>query len=175
MSSLPRTVVEARIDAGSDDANVDGRTGTRRPNRPLKPGPTVVVGGGQLGRSIARRLAGTGRVHYVDRDQLTVERAAREHPATHVVDLTDRRALATVVEDATAVVVATPHDATNLLVAQHCRTVFDVPRVVVVVADPRNRDIYPPDVERVCAAATLSDAVTATVVGESPLAEGERE
>jgi siroheme synthase (precorrin-2 oxidase/ferrochelatase) len=129
----------------------------------------VVVGGGQLGRLIARRLSADLPVHYVDDDVPAVERAARRHEATHVADLTDGAVLAPILDGASLVVVATPRDATNLLVAQHCLRAPGAPQVVVVVADPRTHDAYPPDVVRLCAASVLVDALSATLRStESP-------
>lgn len=146
------------------DAPRDERAAAlRRERRRAGRERTVVVGGSHLGRDIAQRLSSGGDVHYVDHDAVAVDRAAKDHQATHLADLTDRRALAGVVGDASLVVVATQRDATNLLVAQHCRTAFDVSRLLVVVADPRNHDIYPADVERVCAADALSEAVAVAV------------
>jgi uncharacterized protein YbjT (DUF2867 family) len=146
-------------DSGSADAEGAGRDVAEPPGSSR----AVVVGGGQVGRLIARRLALESPVHYVDEDSVAVERAARRHDATHVTDLTDRDALTAVVDGADRVVVATPRDATNLLVAQHCLSVPDAPQVVAVVADPRTHDAYPPPVVRVCAASTLVEALTSTL------------
>jgi Trk K+ transport system NAD-binding subunit len=127
----------------------------------------VVVGGGQVGRLIARRLAGGGRVRFVDEDEAAVDRAATRHEATYLADLRDRRSLAAALDGATHAVVATGRDATNLLVTQHCRT-LGVPVVVAVVADPRTHDAYPPDVVRVCAAAAVVEDVVAAVPAHPP-------
>jgi Trk K+ transport system NAD-binding subunit len=133
----------------------------------------VVVGGGQVGRVLARRLIADRPVHYLDDDRQAVERAMGRHDATHVDDLTDRASLAAVVDETAHVVVATGSDATNLLVAQHCRAALAAARVVVLVADPRTFDAYPSGVERVCAASILVDAVVATL-DEPPSTDRER-
>lgn len=135
--------------------------------------PLLVIGGGQVGRLLASRLYPGRPVHYIDSDATAVDRAARRHDATFVADLTDGSALAAVAADVgTAgvdVVVATPQDATNLLVAQHCRASLEASRVLVVVADPRAHDVYPPAFERVCATTALTDAVVSTLA--EPIAD----
>jgi voltage-gated potassium channel Kch len=152
---------------GSHDGEAGPRGGERGAAETVDAGTgdraaphVVVVGGGQAGRLLARRLSDGRPVHYVDDDPTAVERAARRHESTYVRDLTDRSTLVGLLAGASHVVVATPRDATNLLVAQHCRAA-GVARVVVVVADPRNHDAYPPGVTRICAATTLTDAVVA--------------
>jgi Trk K+ transport system NAD-binding subunit len=173
MSSANR-VVEADGSAPDDpDASpVDAETVATETDRDPDAPRVLVVGGGQVGRLLARRLAAERPVHYVDVDRHAVERAARRHEATHVPDLTDRDALVAALDGASSVVVATPDDATNLLVVQHCRSAPAVQRVVVLVADPRIHDVYPTDVVRVCAATALVDATVTTLPdGRQRLAE----
>lgn len=127
-------------------------------------GQMVVVGGGQLGRLVARQLDARATnamqgVHYVDDNEPAVARAAQRHDATLVTNLASRDALEPVVDGAVAVVVAAQNDATTLLVVGHLRASFEVPHVVAVVRDPRNRDAYPPDVECVCATTLVAEAV----------------
>jgi Trk K+ transport system NAD-binding subunit len=159
---------------GDDSVSVDGSgetTGSTahgtRAAADAQSTSTTVVGGGQVGRLIARRLLPDRPVRYVDDDRAAVERAAGQHEATYVRDLGDRDALAAAIDGDSVVVVATSRDATNLLVAQHCRAA-DVPRVVVVVADPRTYDVYPPGIERICATTVLTDAVVAALADGSP-------
>ena len=127
-----------------------------------------MVGGGQFGCLVGRQLTETGAgavqgIHFVDTDSAAISRAAREHEATLVDDLTSRHALEPVVDGATTVVVATPSDATTLLVVGHLRASFEIPRIVAVVRDPRTRDAYPPDIECVCATTLLAEAVVESV------------
>lgn len=160
----------------SDDVPVDG-TEEASASGPLTAGPSgdvVVVGGGQVGRLLARRLAADRPVRYVDDDRPAVERAARRHDATFVRDLTDRHSLAGVVDDTSHVVVATSRDATNLLVAQHCLSTLCASRVVALVTDPRTTDAYPPGVERVCATTALTTAVADVLGGPEGGDDAER-
>jgi len=61
---------------------------------------------------------------------------------------------------ASAVVVATGSDARNLLVAQLVRSHFEVPRIVVLVNDPRRFEVLEDaGHEPVCATAALSAAL----------------
>lgn len=175
MSSV-RSNVETTV-AGRD-AEQDLQRGERHTEQPSErrtgsetsdpSGRTVVVGGGQLGQLVAQQLVEGGTdavrsVHYVDDDDRAISRAARHHEATLVGDLTSKHALEPIDDGTTAVVVATPSDASTLLVVGHLKASFEVPRIVAVVRDARNRDVYPPDVECVCATTLLAAAIVETV------------
>lgn len=129
---------------------------------------TVVIGGGQLGRVVAQQLVETGTdteqgVHYIDDDHLAVARAAPGHEATLVDDLTSGQAVESVADGTTAVVIAAASDAATLLVVGQLTASFDIPRVVAVVRDARNRDAFPPTVDCVCTTTLLATAVVETL------------
>lgn len=124
----------------------------------------VVVGGGQVGRRLAARLARDAQVHHLDDDEGAV-RDPEGYDASCAPDLTAPAALATTGADAdhTAVVV-TGDDGRNLLVAQHLRGRLGVGHVVVVLSDPRNRPAFDiPGVSVICRGVALADSVTSAV------------
>jgi len=128
----------------------------------------LVVGGGQVGRRLAGRLAATHAVHHLDTDPNVVQ-AGGPHAASHAPDLASPAALAaTGVTGDDAAVVATGLDSRNLLVVQQLRTRLGLERLLVVLEDPRNREVFDlPGVEVVCAGAVLSSAVEEVVLGEA--------
>ena len=127
----------------------------------------VLVGGGQVGRVLAERLADRWEVHHLDTEPAAVADPAA-HEATHATDLTTISALAAAeVTDADTVVVLTGDDGRSLLVTQLLRTAFDVGRIYVVLGDPRNGEAFDiPGVEVVCTAEVLSAAVLAAFGGD---------
>jgi hypothetical protein len=135
----------------------------------------LVVGGGQVGRRVAERLAADRPVHHVDTEATAVAEPSR-HEASHAPDLTRVEALAATGVDAGDVaVVATGADGRNLLVTQLLRTRFGVERVHVLVEDPRTADGFDlPGVEVLPVAEVLSRAVVAawTDAGEADPGEG---
>jgi hypothetical protein len=60
-------------------------------------------------------------------------------------------------------VVAAPSDAAALLVVGQLTASTDVPRVVAVVRDARNRDAFPATVDCVCVTTLLAAAVVETL------------
>jgi trk system potassium uptake protein TrkA len=123
---------------------------------PETPPDYCVLGGGHLGEAVTRRLQAAGHeVHLVDETRTPEDLPAeRGDPAD--VDLL----AAAGVGDASTVVVATPEDGRNLLVAQLVRAHFDVPEVLVLVNVPDRCDVVA-DVghEPVCATAALTDTL----------------
>ena len=116
----------------------------------------LVLGGEHLGESIVRRLQADG--HSVG---LVDEGHDSEVVPTNAGDPGDVRVLAEAgAADASVVVVATPRDSRNLLIAQLVRAHFGATDVFVLVNDPDRSDIVA-DVghEPVCATTALSKAV----------------
>lgn len=136
------------------------RTRTRRgtatpPTEPLD-ADVYVLGGGPVGATVARRLhADDHAVALVDDTQAPADVPARRADPTDVLVL-DEVGL----ETATTVIVATPSDGRNLLVAQLVRVWFDVDRVLVLTNDPQ-RVVAMADGghEPVCATTALADAI----------------
>jgi trk system potassium uptake protein TrkA len=118
-----------------------------------------VLGGGHLGVAVAQQLGATG------------------HPVTFVggVDVADVPSLhgdpssVEVLSDAgmtatSTVVVATPDDGRNLLVAQLVGTYFDVADIFVVVHTPDRADLVADaGHEPICATTVLADAVVTDI------------
>jgi Trk K+ transport system NAD-binding subunit len=145
----PRTDAEPTVGRDRRDTE-DGRQ-----DGPLR----LVVGGGAVGRALANGLGADGRVHHLDTDPAVVD-ADGTHTTSHAPDLAEPAALArTGVGAGDTAVVATGHDGRNLLVTQ-LRMRFELERVVVVLADPRNREAFDlPGVEVVCPGAAVASAV----------------
>jgi Trk K+ transport system NAD-binding subunit len=123
----------------------------------------LVVGGGRVGRRLSTRLAAARPVHHLDTDP-TVVAGPTPHEATHVPDLAAPATLGMAAEGGELAVVLTGEDGRNLLVTQQLRLRIGLERVIVVLADPRNRDVFDlPGVETICAGATLVDAVASSL------------
>jgi trk system potassium uptake protein TrkA len=119
-----------------------------------------VLGGGALGIAIARRLCEADRaVTLVGADtDIDDIRSLQGNPST--VDVLRDAG----VTGAATVVVATPNDGRNLLVAQLVKTRFDVADVFVVVHAPDRSDLVAAaGHEPICATSVLADAVVTDV------------
>ncbi|MGM0604054.1 MAG: cation:proton antiporter [Halobacteriota archaeon] len=108
------------------------------------PMPTIIVGGGRVGRVLATRLENRGEnIVIVDSGPETVERLqvdgfnAIEGDGTDAITLQDAR-----IDRAKRVIAATGDDNTNLLVAQLAKTKFEVTDVLARVNDPENVDAF---------------------------------
>lgn len=122
---------------------------------------TLIVGGGHVGRLLARRMDERREaVRFVDDSEIAVRRARESRVQAREATVTSPQALNAAGADGveTAIVLA-PEDSTNMLVAQLLRCRFDVPRIVVLVNDPRNCDAFEDAaVEPVCAATAITSA-----------------
>ncbi|HEY2654173.1 MAG TPA: NAD-binding protein [Solirubrobacteraceae bacterium] len=112
----------------------------------------LIVGCGRVGSAVARRaLEQRHEVSVLDRDPLSHERLDREQTATWE-DAGGRFTVGTALEidamieagiqEAYVFLAATSGDNTNLVIAQIAQRRFDVPRVVVRVADPARAAWY---------------------------------
>jgi trk system potassium uptake protein TrkA len=119
-----------------------------------------VLGGGDLGVAVARRLRADGR-----RVCLVDESHDRSEAAWVQGDPADARTLEAAGVDATStVVVATGSDSRNLLIAQVVRARFDVTDVVVLTNAPDRLETFTEaGHDPVCATAALSDALVETI------------
>lgn len=119
-----------------------------------------VLGGDHLGASIARRLHADGHaVVLIDETRNPDDVPGLRGDPSDVEVLEDAG-----VEDASTVVVATPRDSLNLLVAQHLRSRFDVPEVFVLVHAPDRREILAETGhEPICVTSLLSEALLDTI------------
>jgi trk system potassium uptake protein TrkA len=119
-----------------------------------------VLGGDHLGVAVARRLSAAGHaVTLVDDPPGAADVPSHAGDPSAVDVLRDAGVSAT-----STVVVATPNDGRNLLVAQLVRTRFDVARVFVVVHAPERTDLVASaGHEPICATTVLADGVVADV------------
>jgi trk system potassium uptake protein len=112
----------------------------------------LIVGCGRVGSAVARRaLEQRHEVSVLDRDPLSHERLNREQTATWE-DAGGRFTVGTALEidamieagiqEADVFLAATSGDNTNLVIAQIAQRRFDVPRIVVRVADPARAAWY---------------------------------
>jgi len=113
----------------------------------------LIVGSGRVGSAVARRALEQGHeVSVLDRDPLSHERLDREQTAATWEDAGGRFTVGTALEidamieagiqEADVFLAATRGDNTNLVIAQIAQRRFDVPRVVVRVADPARAAWY---------------------------------
>lgn len=130
------------------------------PSNQQKPGDYVVLGGGQLGVAVARRLLADGRDVTVVDDAYEPEDVPSVRGNPGDVRTLEQAGLA----DASMVLVAMPRDRQNLLVAQLVRTHFDVDDIFVLVRSPDRYDVVESaGHEPICATTYLSDALVETV------------
>lgn len=108
------------------------------------PMPSIIVGGGRVGRELANRLENRGEnVVIVESELDVVERLRRDDFTVVRGDGTDTETLREAgIGDAKIVAATTPDDNTNLLISQLARTKFDVETVVARVNDPENMDAF---------------------------------
>ncbi|RDI73081.1 cation:proton antiporter domain-containing protein [Halopelagius longus] len=104
----------------------------------------IVVGGGRVGRGLAKRLEDRGEnVVVVERDADVVETARNEGFTVHHGDATDIGVLrSTGAENAKIVAAATEDDEVNLLVAQLANSKFDAETVIARVNTPGNVEAF---------------------------------
>jgi NhaP-type Na+/H+ or K+/H+ antiporter len=104
----------------------------------------IIVGGGQVGRSLATRLEDRGEnVVIIEKDEQIVERARNEGFSVELGDGTDTDVLrAAGVENSKTVVAATGNDDANLLVAQLTSSKFDVDRIIARANNADNVDAF---------------------------------
>jgi trk system potassium uptake protein TrkA len=112
----------------------------------------LIVGSGRVGSAVAKRALDAGHeVSVLDSDPLSHERLDKDQ-ATTWEDAGGRFTVGTAlevdalieagIEDADVFLAATSGDNTNLVIAQIAQRRFNVPRVVVRVADPGRANWY---------------------------------
>jgi Trk K+ transport system NAD-binding subunit len=152
------TITDKILRVSKRDASTNGAASTDVPE-------WYVLGGGEVGAAVAGRLRAAGvAVRVVDETHDPAEGpGTRGDPAD--VELLARAGLA----DATAVVVATPRDRRNLLVAQLARARFGVETVIVLVHSPALCDVVAAAGHRViCVPSVLSEAVATGLTDRQP-------
>jgi len=119
-----------------------------------------VLGGGAIGTAIAEQLRAAGhRVAVVNDSSVPSDIPGLTGDPSAVDTLADAG-----VATASTVVVVTPSDRRNLLIAQLVRARFDVPRVVVFVYDPNRIPLFADaGHEPFCVTTALADTFGETV------------
>ena len=110
----------------------------------VSPMRTIIVGGGRVGRTLAKRLENRGEfVVIVEDDDDNVNRARSEGFTVHEGDGTETRVLRNAgIDDAKIVVAVTADDDVNLLVCQIASTKFGVESIYARVNDTANVDAF---------------------------------
>ncbi|MYI85503.1 MAG: hypothetical protein F4081_01635 [Dehalococcoidia bacterium] len=110
----------------------------------VQPMTTVVAGAGEVGRRVATLLAGSGEpVLVVETDEEAVMRAREEGLEVLIGDISDTAVLEQIrLDEAKALLLATPDDARNLLAAQLARSKFNCESVFVRVNDVANIEAF---------------------------------
>ena len=104
----------------------------------------IVVGGGQVGRTLADRLEDRGEnVVLVEVDEDVVETARNEGHTVHIGDGTDTEVLQSAGADNCRILVAaTGDDDANLLMAQLAKSKFDIETVMARANNPGNVEAF---------------------------------
>jgi NhaP-type Na+/H+ or K+/H+ antiporter/K+/H+ antiporter YhaU regulatory subunit KhtT len=104
----------------------------------------LVIGGGRVGREVARRLVDRGEnVVIVENDETVVEQAREAGFSVHIGDGTDVETLKEAgADNAHTIIATTGDDEVNLLVGQLATTEFDTDRVVCRTNDPKNIEAF---------------------------------
>jgi NhaP-type Na+/H+ or K+/H+ antiporter len=104
----------------------------------------LVIGGGQVGREVARRLEDRGEnVVIIENDETIVESARDAGFAVHIGDGTDIDTLRSAGGDnARTIIATTGDDEVNLLIGQLATTKFETERIICRVNDPENLEAF---------------------------------
>ena len=121
----------------------------------------IVVGCGRLGSYLANRLSHDGHsVVVIDVDSSAFNALSTEYSGFRVEgDVTEFAVLSQAkTGEADLVIATTREDNVNLMVAQVARKVFQVPRVMARVFDPKREEIYRDlGIETVCPTSIAGD------------------
>lgn len=121
----------------------------------------VIVGCGRLGSHLANQLSRDGHsVVVIDKVETTLADLSSDFSgfrivgdATHLSILREAK-----VKDADVLIATTHFDNVNLMVAQVARHLFDVPRVLARVFDPKREEIYTSlGIETICPTSVAAD------------------
>jgi len=105
----------------------------------------IVIGCGRMGAGLAQALSWRGHaITVVDRDPAAMERLESTFQGQKVVGTGMQRKVlfAAGIERADGLAAVTNSDDTNVVVARLARLVFQVPRVVARLYDPRKVEVY---------------------------------
>ena len=110
----------------------------------VSPMRTIIIGGGRVGRTLAKRLENRGEfVVIVESDDRQIERARSDGHTVYEGDGTDTEVLRKAgIEDTKRFIAATRDDNINLLACQLARTTFGIEAVYSQVNQPDNVEAF---------------------------------
>lgn len=123
---------------------------------------TVIIGGKRVGQKLSERLCAQDiAVVFLENDSVIVEQATNVGIDARETDISDVRALSDCrLNRAQTVIVATEDDSRNLLITQLLRVEFEPDRLIVLVNQPQNLDLFDElDVEIVNLTRVLTAAI----------------
>lgn len=137
----------------------------------------VIVGCGRLGSHLANQLSRVGHsVVVIDKNEDTFNELSPAFSGFRVLgDTTQMTVLkAAKLKQADVLFAATHEDNVNLMVAQVARKLFNVPRVLARVFDPRREQVYDQlGIETICPTSVAAEMFLMAVASERA-AEGEK-
>ncbi|MDZ7745501.1 MAG: NAD(P)-binding protein [Halobacteriales archaeon] len=136
------------------------RRTVHEPSSEMQAATHYVLGGGHVGTAIAERLYAAGHCVAI------VDEGYESGPIPgHMGDPSDTELLAASgITNTSVIIVASPSDRRNLLIAQLVRTQFDVQRVVAFVNHPDRRPAFDDaGHEPFCVTTVLSETVGETI------------
>ncbi len=122
----------------------------------------LVIGGGRVGRELARRLEARGEnVVVIENDDEAIERTREEGFTVQIGDGTDVDVLrAAGADNASTIIAATGDDDTNLLIGRLATTKFDTDRVICRSNLPENLEAFENlDVEVISSSHAIAQAI----------------
>ena len=129
----------------------------------------LIVGCGRLGSHLANRLSRIGNsVVVIDRDESTFNNLSSDFSGFRVHgDATQIAILREAKINKADVFIATTHeDNVNLMVAQVARRIFNVPKVLARVFDPRREEVYAQlDIDTICPTSVAAGMFLSAVTG----------
>ena len=134
----------------------------------------LIVGGGKAGSYLARLLLDDGyEVRVVENRQRVLNHLQRELPTEVIVDGDGTRQETLQLADAAhadVLVTVTGHDEVNLVIALMGKTLYNIPRIIARINNPRNAWLFTPEMG-VDVAVNQTDLLAKLIVEEMSLGD----